>query len=281
MYIFLALILVITLIGRTETFAMRYDQDKVIRLLSDTLGYTAFFARDSSREDGLHYLQLGDDPEKPYLVFVHGSPGSLWAYEPYLRDSSLLSGANMISVDRYGLGYSQFGTAEPSLEKQAEGVMSILRQLPQQPMILIGHSYGGPVILQAAMDEPDLISGVIMIAPSISPEHEPSNGWRKVVDFFLWRWVLPPSLKVSNQEILPLKKELEKSIHKWDSIKAAITVIQGMEDQLVPMENAMFAEDMVPEGIPFKKVMLENENHFILWTRTEVIKEEIYQMLNN
>ncbi|HEY5692223.1 MAG TPA: alpha/beta hydrolase [Cyclobacteriaceae bacterium] len=42
-----------------------------------------------------------------------------------------------------------------------------------RPIILIGHSLGGTVIARMTMDSPELVDGVVMVAPSIDPEIEP------------------------------------------------------------------------------------------------------------
>src|SRR5688572_3762947 len=59
----------------------------------------------------LHYVKAGD-PTKPLLLFVHGSPGSLSAFIHFLTDSALLINTLMITADRPGFGYSNFGNGE-------------------------------------------------------------------------------------------------------------------------------------------------------------------------
>src|SRR5450432_660270 len=56
----------------------------------------------------LHYLKTGSD-SLPTIVFVHGTPGSWDAFEQYLGDKDLLQKFRMISIDRPGFGYSDFG----------------------------------------------------------------------------------------------------------------------------------------------------------------------------
>src|SRR5687768_14810555 len=62
----------------------------------------------------IHYIQSGNDT-MPLALFIHGSPGSLSAFIEFLADSILLQKALLISTDRPGFGYSNFGNAEPSL----------------------------------------------------------------------------------------------------------------------------------------------------------------------
>src|ERR1700704_1042137 len=67
----------------------------------------------------INYLKVGDE-NLPLVVFVHGSPGSLSAFIDFMADTSLLRLAQLITVDRPGFGASNFGYAEPSLQKQSE-----------------------------------------------------------------------------------------------------------------------------------------------------------------
>ena len=61
-------------------------------------------------EKGLHYVKTGADT-LPTLFFVHGSPGSWDAFKIYMMDADLLQHFRIISIDRPGFGYSDFGTA--------------------------------------------------------------------------------------------------------------------------------------------------------------------------
>ncbi len=112
----------------------------------------------------INYLAVGDN-NLPLVIFVHGSPGSLSAFIDFMADTNLLSRAQLISVDRPGFGYSNFGYAEPSLEKQSADLKPILEQHKNhRPIILVGHSLGGPVIARMAMDYPELIDGLVLVA---------------------------------------------------------------------------------------------------------------------
>ena len=129
------------------------------------------------------------------------------------------------------------------------------------------------------MTYPNMRAGLVMIAPSISAEHEPPNWWRMILNFPLFRWFTPPALKACNQEIIPLKKELALMEEGWQSVMTPTTIVQGMADKLVPMGNATFAKNAMSKNPNVKVIMLENENHFILWTRRDLIQKELLKML--
>lgn len=194
----------------------------------------------------IHYVMSGDST-KPVALFVHGSPGSLSAFIEFLTDTALLSETLLITTDRPGFGYSNFGNAEPSLIKQGEALKPLLEKYRNnRPVILIGHSLGAPLIAKMAIDYPNLVDGLIIVAGSIDPELEPNETWfRAPLATPFLSWLLPRSLRASNEEIYQLKPQLEEMIPEWKKITIPVTVIQGMKDSLVPAANAEFARKML------------------------------------
>lgn len=228
----------------------------------------------------IHYTEVSENDTLPVIIFVHGSPGSSSAFIDYLTDKRLSKVAQLISVDRPGFGYSDFGKAERSLEEQAAVLKPILEKHLPNKIILVGHSLGGPLVARMAMDYPDLISGIVMIAPSISPDLEPNDNWyRKPMDWFFIRWMLPKAMVVSNQEILPLRGELTKMLPLWKNITMPATVIQGDKDKFVPMENAAFAKKMLADNPDVRILMIPGGSHFIVWTNYDQMVEAILERL--
>jgi pimeloyl-ACP methyl ester carboxylesterase len=228
----------------------------------------------------IHYIQAGDST-KPLVLFIHGSPGSLDAFIGFLVDSALLPRALLISTDRPGFGYSNFGRAEPSLLKQAETLKPILEKYKDnRPRILVGHSLGGPLIAKMAIEYPDLVDGLIIVAGSIDPELEPNETWfRAPLATPFLSWVLPRSLRASNEEIYQLKPELERMLPYWKNIVCPVIVIQGKKDELVPYENVEFAKKMLIHA-PVEFVIREDMNHFVPWSDPDLIRDAVLKMVN-
>jgi len=218
----------------------------------------------------IRYTHVGDTT-KLLAVLVHGAPGSSSANLAYLKDSSLLEKFQLLAIDRPGYGYSDCGEVELSLERQVAPLSSIIQQFTNERVVLMGHSFGGPFITRFAMDYEAQVGGLVLVAGSVSPELEPEEWWRPVVDFFAIRWVLPASLTVCNQEIMALKGELEKMLPLWQTIRCPVTIIQGEDDNLVPKGNADFAQQMLINSELVKKDIIPKANHFILWSEHDRI----------
>ncbi len=227
----------------------------------------------------MHYPEIGADT-LPLVVFVHGSPGSWDAFIDFFKDSVLYRQAHLIAVDRPGYGKSEYGTPELSLKEQAALLAPVLAQSPSwKKPVLVGHSLGGPVVVRMAMDYPGQVGGLLLVAPSIDPQLEKKEWYRPVGNWGLVRKLLPTELDVSNQEILPLKAELEKMLPLWKTIRVPVTVIQGDADVLVPPANAAFAQHMLVAA-PVEMVMLPGVNHFIPWSNPQEIQQAIFKHLS-
>ena len=223
----------------------------------------------------IRYVSAGEESQ-PTVIFFHGAPGSWSAFVDFLADTSLVNRACLISVDRPGYGHSDFGKSEYSLQRQAELMAPVLKKHKNTPNILVGHSLGGPVIARIAMDYPTLVDALIMVAPSIDPELEPNEDWFRAPLYTpLLRWMLPTSFRVTNDEIYFLEDELIEMLPLWKNIRVPVTVIQGTKDKLVPAGNADFARKQLVNSPKVKIVLEEGMNHFVPWSRPDLIKTAI------
>ncbi len=275
----LIFLVVLFFMTKMEWAKIRYDRQDLLERMNAQNTTLARYDTRKLKDKTLHFIKRINQKDLPILLMVHGSPGALNAYETYLQDPTLNAQMNLIAVDRSGFGYSDFGIAASSLDLQAALIGEVLKDYPTQKKILVGHSMGGPVIAKLAMDFPDLVDGMVMVAPSISPDLEPSIIWRKALNFPLIRWFTPSGLRVCNQEIIPLKQELEKMLPGWKNIEIPVTIVQGEDDFLVPKENAYFAKAMMPTNPTVATTMIKGGDHFILWSEVDLIKKEILKIL--
>ena len=227
----------------------------------------------------LHVVVAGrSDPGSPRVLFVHGSPGTWEAWHEFLDDPALRERAMLLAPDRPGYGGSRRGHTEASMVGQAAALAAVLEAFPGPPAVVVGHSLGGPIAARLAMDRPELVADLVLIAPSIDPALE-SHRWYNVAGSMrMVQWFLPVDWIVSNRELWPLRRELSAMLPLWGRLRAPVTLIQGDADELVSPANADFAErvlaghDLVVERFP-------GENHFILWKRPAIVERAIQRML--
>lgn len=228
----------------------------------------------------MQYVEVGKDPKKPLVLFVHGSPGDWKAWIEYLTDTDLAARANLIAVDRPGFGGSGSGKVEPSLTQQCRDIAPLLDHAASgQRVILVGHSFGGPVVCRLAMDHPEKVTDVIVLAGSIDPGQEKTEWYQYVAEWPFIRCLLPCELIMANEEIMPLKSVLTGMLPFWKKIHQRITVIQGENDNLVSPENADFAQRMMTKAKPLKIIRLPGMNHFLPWKKYDLVKATVIEHL--
>jgi pimeloyl-ACP methyl ester carboxylesterase len=231
----------------------------------------------------INYAEIGND-SLPTVIFIHGSPGSWNGYAGFMRDTSLLSHVKMIAIDRIGFGHSEHGKGEKTLEKQVAYLKPIIQKYkrPNTKLILVGHSMGGPIVAKMAMDYPELVDHVIIVAGALCPELEPNQKWYRIpLSMPPFRFFASKTIKASNYELLHLKTELKAMKPLWINIHQPVTVIQGAKDQLVNPKNVDFAKKMIINSSKLNFVIVKNMHHDIPWAYPELINNAIIDALDN
>lgn len=225
----------------------------------------------------LHYAKSGSDT-LPTLFFIHGSPGSWDAFKVYMMDTSLLAHFRIISIDRPGFGYSDFGSAY-RLAPQAVMINKIIqREANQKPVHLIGHSIGGPVIIKLAQDYPNEFASLTILAGSISPKEEPKEYWRYLFMYTPFRLLMPGAFKPSNDEIMYFKKDLYGIDTGYAAIHIPVTFIHGDADKFVPVKNVEYGKQKLVNNKNLKIIIIPGASHFIPWEHYDVIKAHLISL---
>jgi pimeloyl-ACP methyl ester carboxylesterase len=113
------------------------------------------------------------------IVLVHGASGSTRDMTFSLAPRLAADGYRVYTVDRPGMGYSDvtgpqygraFSTKGASPKEQSVFLKTGLDTLGVRNPILVGHSFGGAVVLGWALEYPDYASALVLLAA-------PSNPW--------------------------------------------------------------------------------------------------------
>jgi pimeloyl-ACP methyl ester carboxylesterase len=98
------------------------------------------------------------------VVLIHGAHIA-GAFLPLMREPAL-SDYTLIRYHRRGLaGSSRTGPA--SIQQQAADCAGLLAQLGVQAAHVVGHSYGGAIALQLALDAPALVHTLALLEPGL------------------------------------------------------------------------------------------------------------------
>lgn len=217
----------------------------------------------------IHAISCGDK-SKPALVFIHGSPGSWDAFKSYLVDKRLLEKYYLVSIDRPGFGYSDFGEAQP-LAFQTALIHEALQKLKLKNISLVGHSMGGPIVCDLAAQHTERYDRIFVLSGSVDPAAEKPEKWRKIIKSKAVRYFVPTVLRASNDELFWLKTDLYDLENRLKNIVASVTVIHGTNDRLVPYANVEFMKKALKNAKNLNVITIDKADHFIPWTNYEEI----------
>lgn len=114
----------------------------------------------------LHIRDFGEaHAGRPAILMIHGLAGQLSHYT-YGVAGKLSAAHRVIVVDRPGSGYSTRAPGTPAdLSTQAAALAALMRSLGLGPSLVVGHSLGGAVALTLALEHPQQVAGLALLAP--------------------------------------------------------------------------------------------------------------------
>jgi len=100
------------------------------------------------------------------LLLIHG--GFIAdTFLPLLAEPRIIGGYRAIAYHRRGYGGSSRATAPFTIRQQASDARALLRHLGIPRVHVVGHSYGGVIAIQLALDTPDLVASLALLEPAL------------------------------------------------------------------------------------------------------------------
>lgn len=111
----------------------------------------------------VHVITAGETGQP--VLMIHGASANAREYT-FTLAPRLEENFRVLMADRPGHGYSTRPEDDEALGVQAAQMAGVLRAFaPGEKAVVVGHSYGGAVALRLALDFPDMVSGVVLLAP--------------------------------------------------------------------------------------------------------------------
>lgn len=117
----------------------------------------------------MHAVVAGSGPE---LVLVHGLSGSVRDFT-FGFMGRLTGRYRVIAVDRPGFGWSDPSPRGASIHEDARLIRETAMALGAERPIVLGHSYGGAVALAWAVDAPESVAALVLLAAPSHPLDTP------------------------------------------------------------------------------------------------------------
>ena len=268
------IILIYLLLARFVLLRVRWSDKKAKRIFRNRNVPLESYD-ETIGERHIHYVVSGPDA-LPTLVFIDGTPASWFRFEKLMLDNELRNKFRVVSIDRPGFGYSDFGKAL-SLHEQCVLLLPVLRKIKNScPLFLCGHSYGGAVVAQLAVDAPNLLTGWSFWPVLLTRAQEKKEKWRPVNEFI--SWFMPGAYRPFVKELSSFKKDLQELAANMDKIKAPVLFIHGDKDKNVPVTNVDYGKRIMKNAASVDNIIMKTASHQLPLTHSREIKEILLQL---
>lgn len=124
----------------------------------------------------MNFIEIGQG-DKPTVVFAHGWARSHHDFIPAAE--SLGASAKSMLVDLPGFGETPRPEKAWDTRDYADHVAQFLAEKNIGPVVWVGHSFGGRIGLRLAVNHPDLLSGLVIVAGAGLPRQKSAwSRWR-------------------------------------------------------------------------------------------------------
>ena len=207
------------------------------------------------------------------IVYIHGTPASAAVFGEQFTHPH--AGSELIAVDRPGFGASTPALRYPHLKDQVGAIGLVITNMRPGRTILVGHSYGAPVALLAALTFTNSVAGVVLIGGSVDPAQERIYRIQRIANWPLVSWLLPRPLRQCNRELLTLRDDLLQLRPQLGKLNIPIVMLHGENDRQVPVANVAYLQrELEAAGKPglLFPMVIPRFNHFIPWEHPESVE---------
>jgi pimeloyl-ACP methyl ester carboxylesterase len=174
----------------------------------------------------LHHAVSGTGA--PPVVFVHGFACALSDWDAQVAHHS--SRHQTVTVDLRAHGRTPGTARDCSIERYGADVAEVMRELRLPPAVLVGHSMGCRVVLEAARLLPERIAGVVLVDGSRNATSDPDgaeanakatiekSGYAPFAEMLFRQMFFTPSAQADDIVARALKSSAEFGPHLWPRI---------------------------------------------------------------
>lgn len=261
-------------------FTYKYS-DRYSKEVMSSKGNDISVLRYKINDRTIRYVKAtGNVKSETALLFIHGSPGSSSDFKAYLENPELVEKSDVYAVDRPGYGYSNWGKVKTSIYAQCLLLSPLLDSLNHQykKVIIIGHSYGGPLAAALPLMYADKVYKALLIAPALDPKLEKIFWFSPLGKKAPARWFAPKALQMAADEKY---EHADALIELWDKVKGnefngEVIHMHGTSDNIVTYENVNFSKKLFSK---LKIKTIKDGNHYIPFNKLDEVLILLHQMI--
>ncbi|WP_394940210.1 alpha/beta fold hydrolase [Psychromicrobium sp. YIM B11713] len=220
------------------------------------------------------------NPKEQTVVLIHGI-GMGQQYFGLLREE-LLKSFNVVTIDLPGFGDSPEPEHSLPMPDLADLLAECFKAQQQPPLALVGHSMGTQVVAELAVRHPELVSHLVLIAPTVNSRER--TMWQQSLRMLQDLWGESPLVGLVGLVLYAkagprwfLKKFNTMLQHRIELIAPRITVptlvIRGSEDRVCPRGWVQEVSDLIPGA---HLLEAQGRGHEAMITAAEPVARMIY-----
>ena len=241
-------------------------------------GQKVFYAYHASGAD--------DTQSHPPLVLIHGAGGSHLHWPPQVRR---LSGGPIYAIDLPGHGRSN-GDGCTTIADYAVWLRAFVDALPLTSFVLAGHSMGGAIVLDFALNDPARLVGLglvgtnarLRVAPAIL--HGIQSDFTATTAQLIDLMVAPAALSQQKRLALQRLREVNPAVLSSDftacdqfDVSARITeimlptlIICGQQDKMTPVKQSERLHEQLRNS---ELHLLADAGHLVMLEQPDVVTQ--------
>lgn len=230
--------------------------------------------------------------DRTSVIFVHGAGGTgdNWAYQ-----LAGIDGYNLIALDLPGHGRSE-GTAADVISVYCELIWSFVQALGIVEFVIVGHSMGGAIAMEFALDYPKTLKGLIVVDSGarlrVSPNTlEALSRGEHPIENVKYHY----SLKVAEEALKQAIEEMKtvptgvyladflacnrfNIMDRIKEINLPTLVICGEDDQMTPVK---YSEYLVNELVQSTFSIIKGAGHMAMLEQPDSVNKAMQDFLDS
>ncbi|MCZ2126267.1 MAG: alpha/beta fold hydrolase [Anaerolineales bacterium] len=215
------------------------------------------------------------------LVFIHGFGGKAEQWQYQMQKFAMDN--RVVALDMRGHGLSDKPSSGYDMERIQLDIETALTQLKvSAPFILIGHSYGGAIVTEYAVNRPENVEKLILIATAGEFKLSPLLKFGLSLPAPVLRLIAPFTRKWLHAPLYALRAYYQNNMSKWRGwekfaqLSMPTLVIRGHRDLV--FDRPLF--EQVAASIPdAEDVDIGVSGHMVMLERREAVDRAIENFL--
>lgn len=245
----------------------------------------------------IHVLEPGENhgEKEPSLLFLHGAGGEAAVWESQAAYFRGLHPVYRVELPGHGLSS---GDGEDDIAAYAEWVHGIIKKgLPSHEWVIVGHSMGGAIALQLALEYPSFAIGLILVGTGaklrVLPiilkmlERDPESFF-KLIDLAAFCSSTPPEVRRIASESMRrcapkvILKDFTACDHfdvrsRLREITLPCLIACGENDKLTPLKYSQYLRQNLSSG---RLLLIPDAGHMVMIENPEPLNEAIKAFLD-